>query len=413
MGWRGRRCWDAEVVTVTGSADVPSVEEKATVTADPASVGGPVSSNGHKTAEIAAKGSHAPAGGVIPSGRVWESPFRAGMGLGFGLLIAAVTGLMVARVASTLMLVGVAFMLAVSLRRVVDNLLGRGWPARAAITAVFGGLVAFFVVVTTLVIPPVVEQVTELATRLPAVTDTVRSQPFVQDATDRYEIIRTSLDEAEAWFRNGAGLLDAMGGIFGAGRAVVTAALNAGITLVLTLYLLVALPAVTRWVYRFFPRSRREEVERIGTKVLDQVGALVVGQCTVAGLNGFCSFLFLTVAGVPYAAALAILTAILGVIPLIGATIAAVVVAVVAFVHSPVLGLVVVIFYTAYQQVENYFIAPRIMRRVAHVPDVVTIISALLGGLLYGIVGVILAIPTAAAGLLIVREVVFSRQDMK
>lgn len=72
-----------------------------------------------------------------------------------------------------------------------------------------------------------------------------------------------------------------------------------------------------------------------------------------------------------------------------------------------------VIFYTAYQQVENYFIAPRIMRRVAHVPDVVTIISALLGGLLYGIVGVILAIPTAAAGLLIVREVVFSRQDMK
>lgn len=350
---------------------------------------------------------------VPGDGSAWASPFRTGLTVGLGLLVAVAVGLLVLRVASTLMLVGVAFVLAVSLRRAVDALTGHGWPPRAAIAAVFGGLVVFFVAVTTLVIPPVVEQVSELINRLPAVTDSIRSMSFVQDAAARYELVRTNLDEVDAWFRDGEGLLEAMGGLFGAGRVLVTAVVNAALTLVLTLYLLVALPSVMAAVYRFFPRSKRARAEQIGRKVLDHVGALVVGQVTVAGLNGFCSFLFLTVAGVPYAAALAILTAILGVIPLIGATIAAVVVATVAFVQAPVLGLVVVIAYTAYQQVENYFIAPRIMHRVAHIPDVVTIIAALLGGILYGIVGVILAIPVAAAALLIVREVVFDRQDAR
>jgi predicted PurR-regulated permease PerM len=103
--------------------------------------------------------------------------------------------------------------------------------------------------------------------------------------------------------------------------------------------------------------------------------------------------------------------AILDVIPMIGATLGAIIVILIGFATSPAVGLACLIFYIVYQQFENYVIYPKVMSRSVDVPGSVTVIAALIGAALLGVVGALLAIPTAAAILLLVREVFVKRQD--
>jgi predicted PurR-regulated permease PerM len=111
-----------------------------------------------------------------------------------------------------------------------------------------------------------------------------------------------------------------------------------------------------------------------------------------------------------YAVALAAVVTILDVIPMIGATLGAVIVTAIAFATEPRLGLYCLVFYIAYQQFENYVVYPRVMARSVDLPGLVIVIAALVGAGLLGVIGALLAIPTAAAIVLIVREVVLPRQ---
>ena len=111
--------------------------------------------------------------------------------------------------------------------------------------------------------------------------------------------------------------------------------------------------------------------------------------------------------------ALAFVVALLDVIPMIGATIGAVIVTAIAFAEDPKMGVACVIFYLIYQQVENYVIYPRVMSKSVDVPGSVTVIAALTGAALLGVVGALLAIPTAAAVLMLTREVFVRRQDAR
>ena len=126
------------------------------------------------------------------------------------------------------------------------------------------------------------------------------------------------------------------------------------------------------------------------------------------------SLIFLFVAGMgEYAVALAFVVAVLDVIPMIGATIGAVIVSAIGFATDRKIGVACVIFYLIYQQLENYVLYPRVMSRSVDVPGAVTVIAALVGASLLGVVGALLAIPTAAAILLITREVFIRRQDAR
>ena len=131
-------------------------------------------------------------------------------------------------------------------------------------------------------------------------------------------------------------------------------------------------------------------------------------------MRGVSSFIFLEIVGLSrYAVALALVVFITDFVPLIGATIGATIVSLIGFAVSWQTGLICVIFYVIYQQAENYFIYPRVMRRNVDVPGVVTVIAVLIGGSLLGVVGAMLAIPTAAAALLLIREVFLQRQDAR
>jgi predicted PurR-regulated permease PerM len=98
---------------------------------------------------------------------------------------------------------------------------------------------------------------------------------------------------------------------------------------------------------------------------------------------------------------------------MIGATIGAVVVCAIAFAEDPKIGIVCVIFYVIYQQLENFVIGPRVMKKTVDIPGAITVMAALVGAALLGVVGALLAIPTAAAILMLTREVVVKRQDAK
>ena len=105
------------------------------------------------------------------------------------------------------------------------------------------------------------------------------------------------------------------------------------------------------------------------------------------------------------------MVALLDVIPMIGATLGAIIVSAIGFAEDPRIGLACVIFYVIYQQLENYVIYPRVMAHSVDIPGAVTVIAALIGAALLGVIGALLAIPTAAAILMLTREIVIRRQD--
>jgi predicted PurR-regulated permease PerM len=164
--------------------------------------------------------------------------------------------------------------------------------------------------------------------------------------------------------------------------------------------------------YTVVPASRRDRVRTLTEAILAQTSAYVAGAFGVALTAGVCTTIFLTIVGLgEYAVALGVVVALLDFIPMIGATIGAVIVCLIAFATSPGIGIACTIFFLIYQQVENYVVYPRIMARSMSIPGVVTIVAVLLGGSLLGVVGALLAIPIAAAILFLLREVVVPRQQ--
>lgn len=164
-------------------------------------------------------------------------------------------------------------------------------------------------------------------------------------------------------------------------------------------------------MYRMAPASRRQRVTDLGDRILTSVGAYVSGAFLVAMAAGISSLVFLFLVGLSeYAVALAAVVTILDIIPMIGATLGAVVVTAIGFATEPQIGLYCLIFYILYQQIENYFIYPRVMGRSVDLPGSLIVIAALVGASLLGVVGALLAIPTAAAMTLLVREILLPRQ---
>lgn len=182
----------------------------------------------------------------------------------------------------------------------------------------------------------------------------------------------------------------------------------------LTLYFLASLKTTTGALYQLAPASRRERVTKLGDKVIHNIGGYVSGAFVVALCAGFSSLLFLWFTEVrEYAVALAFVVALLDVIPMIGATLGAVVVSAIALATDVKSGIACIIFYVIYQQVENYVIYPRVMSKSVDLPGAIIVIAALVGAALLGVVGALLAIPVAAAILLVLREVVVKQQDLR
>lgn len=308
------------------------------------------------------------------------------------------------------MLIVVAMFLAAGLNPSVEFFMRRGlarmWSVLVVILAVLGA-VALFVVA---IVPVISDQVATIIDNAPEWFNQLQQNQRIQELDDKYDLIGRARD----YVTNGSFAGALFGGVLGVGLAVLSALANTFIIVVLTLYFLSSLHPTKEALYRLAPASRRDRVSDLGDQVLRGVGGYVSGAFIVALCAGLSSLVFLFIVGLgEYAVALAFVVAVLDVIPMIGATLGALVVTAIGFATDPSIGIACAVFYLVYQQLENYVIYPRVMSRAVDIPGSLTVIAALIGAGLLGVVGALLAIPTAAALLLLTREIVVRRQDAR
>jgi predicted PurR-regulated permease PerM len=286
------------------------------------------------------------------------------------------------------------------------------------------GVAIFLVYLTLLLIPiglgaallpPIVNQVSDVATNAPEyvqdVEDYVNKNETLNDLNQKYDITEKLGDEADK-LPSKAG--DAAGVLRDIGFGLVNSVF-AGVTiLILSIFMVSAGP---RWIEGFIRMQRPEHAERIERtlrRIANAVGNYVGGALLQATIAGLASFTMLTILGVPFAGPLAVVVFVFDLIPVVGATIASLLVAIVtAFVNFPVALIVWVVFAIVYQQVENYLIQPQIQKRATKIEAFVVLVAVLFGSTLFGILGAILAIPTAASIQIAVHEYREYRRELE
>ncbi len=337
-----------------------------------------------------------------------RSPFFVGFVGALGVLLALLLGMAIQHAQSVLVLIVVSVFLAVGLNPLVEILIHRGITRGWSVLIVTVAVLALITLFIFALVPVLREQIAALFVNAPQWLDELQKNQTIRSLDRKYGVI----DTAKERLQDPDLAQQAFGSIFTVGLAVLNALLNAFLIFVLTLYFLSSLPTIKRACYSLAPPARRERVGSLGDEILRRVGGYVAGAFVIASIAGVSSFIFLEFAGLSeYALALALVVALLDFIPLIGATIGATLVTTIGFATSAKTGIACLIFFLIYQQLENYVIYPRVMRSSVDVPGVITVIAVLIGGSLMGVVGALLAIPTAAAVLLLLRETVVRRRE--
>jgi predicted PurR-regulated permease PerM len=172
----------------------------------------------------------------------------------------------------------------------------------------------------------------------------------------------------------------------------------------LTFFMLLEGRAWVERLYTLLPESSQPRWRQVGHDIYRTVGGYVTGNILISLIAGAGNTVVLLIMGVPYAVALGLLVAFLDLIPLAGATIAGVIVALVAFLHSVPAGIVVVIFFVVYQQIENHILQPVIYGRTVQLSPLAVLVAVLVGAELAGIIGALAAIPVAGALQVLIRD---------
>ncbi len=305
-----------------------------------------------------------------------------------------------------------ALFIALGLDPVVRWLERRNVPRAAGVLVSLSSLTLAVVGFFATLIPTIVEQVTEIVAEAPRWIQDFINSDFFRSLDSQFGVRDRIQQELEKFVSDPEAMGGIFGGVVGFGTTVANGLFGALIVLVLSLYFLAALPAMKKWGYRLAPRSRRARVEALAEEITGSVGNYVIGQAVVALLNAAFAFIVMSIVGVPFAVLLAFLVALLAFIPLVGGLIAGILVTVIALTAGWQTAAAYAAFYFAYLQFEAYFVSPRIMQKAVAVPGAVAVISVIAGGSLLGVLGALIAIPTAAAILLLIRELFIARQDV-
>ncbi|MGA7055276.1 MAG: AI-2E family transporter [Mycobacterium sp.] len=335
-----------------------------------------------------------------------RSPFFIGLTASAGVAVTYGTVQLLGSLSSVLVLIGVAFFLALGLEPAASWFVNRKLPRWAATTLVFVLFLALMGAFVAAAIPPLVEQATELIKQAPH---------YLQQAQDHSSAIgrlndRFHLQQRISDTVNGSGG-SVVNDVVSAGSAVFGAVADSLVVIVLTVYFLVDMPRIRTNLYRMVPHTRRPRAILIGDEVFAKVGAYVLGNVLISVIAGGATFIWLLAFNVPYPLLLGIFVALFDLVPVVGSTIAGVVVAAVALTVSLPVCIATTVFFVVFRLLEDYLLVPRIIGRVVKVPALITVVAVLIGGALLGIVGALVAIPVAAALLLLTEEVLYPRLD--
>ena len=348
-----------------------------------------------------------------------QNPFRLGLFGGLGVLVAVAIGATVGSLATILTYVGAALFLALGLDPLVTWLEKHKFPRPLAITTVLVAVLAVFAGLVFAIIPVITEQVNKAIKAVPGLINGFADGSIAENVQRALPWLDVDglVAGANDWIKT-LDVTSIGGGVLNVGIGIATGVTGGVVVVILTIYFVSSLTSLKRGLYQLVPASRRPTFIDLSEQIAAAVGRYVIGQGSLALVNGVLSFLFLTVVfplfGVPisYSALLAFIAFLGSLIPLVGTVSGAAVITLLVLVFNGSPSVIVVgIYYLVYMQVEAYVLNPRIMAQAVKVPGAVVVIAALAGGTLLGILGALIAIPVAAAILLIINQVVVPRQN--
>jgi predicted PurR-regulated permease PerM len=338
-------------------------------------------------------------------------PFYFGFMVTVGALLALTTLRALASASAVFILIIVSIFLAAGLNPAVMFFQNRGLKRGAAVGAVMACVLIFVAAFIAIAVPPLLDQGNQLIDNAPQLIRDLNNNAFINDLNIKYGVIDSLQSKVDAIIKDGQFAITAFGGVIGVGKAVVSGLVSTITILILTLYFLASLPQVVEIGLKFVPASRRSRVSKLVNAIISRVGSFVGGQAIIAALAAIFILIMGLIIGMPYAGPLAVIVLVCGFIPLVGHFIGMTIVTLVSLTASLSIAAIALASYIIYVQIENYIITPRIMKRSLSIPGLVTIIAALLGTSLLGLIGGLLAVPIAAAILLILDEVVFPRAE--
>lgn len=338
-------------------------------------------------------------------------PFYFGFMVTIGALLALTMLQALASASAVFILIIISIFLAAGLNPAVMFFQNRGLNRGASVGAVMASVLLFVAAFIAIAVPPLIDQGNQLLDNAPALIKDLNNNAFINDLNNKYGVIDSLQTKIDSLIKDGQFAITAFGGVIGVGKAVVSGLVSTITILVLTLYFLASLPQVINIGLRFVPATRRDRVSKLTNAIVARIGSFVGGQAIIAALAATYILIMGLIVGMPYPGPLAMVVLICGFIPLVGHFIGMSIVTVVSLTDSLTTAAIALGAYIVYVQIENYVITPRIMRKSLAIPGLVTIIAALLGASLLGLVGGLLAVPIAAAVLLILDEVVFPRAD--
>jgi predicted PurR-regulated permease PerM len=291
----------------------------------------------------------------------------------------------------------IALFLALALNPAVDWFQQHGLKRRGAAAAVtFLLAIGFFVAIGFTFVPTLVSQVNDFVQKLPDYTHDITHGRgrlgFLETKYHIQERIQKAVSEGGA-----TKVLGLSGVAISVAKGVITIVVATITIIFMTFFMLLEGPL---WVERFYgalPADSQPRWRKVGYDIYRTVGGYVTGNLLISLIAGGSTTVVLLIMGVPYAVALGLIVAILDLIPLAGATIAAILIGIVAFLHSIPAGIVVIVFFVLYQQVENHLLQPLVYGRTVQLSPLTVLISILIGAELAGVVGALGAIPVAGS----------------
>lgn len=338
-------------------------------------------------------------------------PFYFGFIATLGALTAIVLMRALASVSQIFVLILIALFLATGLNPAVEALRKRNLSRSAAVTVIFSSVILFVIFFSLVVIPPVISQGTNLIEAAPQLLQDLMKNETINQLNTQYGLIDTLQEKLRSVTSDGTLLISTFGGVIGVGKSVLSGFFTALTILVLTLYFITSLPQAVNLGLSLVPASRRDRVGLLTNAIIARVGSFVGSQIVIAAMAAVFVTILSTILGLPSPIAIGMFILVAALIPLIGHFIGAGMFTLIALAQSLTIGVIAFVAYVVYVQIENYVVTPRIMKRTLSVPGAVTIIAALIGSSLLGLVGGLLAVPVAASIILILDEVVIPRAN--
>ena len=338
-------------------------------------------------------------------------PFYFGFIATLGALTAILLMRALASVSQIFVLILIALFLATGLNPAVEALRKRNLSRSAAVTVIFSSVILFVIFFALVVVPPVITQGTNLIESAPQLLQDLMKNETINQLNTQYGLIDTLQERLKSVTSDGTLLISTFGGVIGVGKSVLSGFFTALTILVLTLYFITSLPQAVDLGLSLVPASRRDRVGLLTNAVIARVGSFVGSQILIAAMAAVFVTILSIILGLPSPIAIGMFILVAALIPLIGHFIGAGIFTLIALSQSLVIGVIAFVAYVVYVQVENYVFTPRIMKSTLSVPGAVTIIAALIGSSLLGLVGGLLAVPVAASIILILDEVVIPRAN--